>query len=321
MDMSLPRELHRVSRTAERQPITWFAEPRLSQFDVEYDGEDEILWARMRGNPVPNFNPQLLAEARDIQRAIEASGGRIRVGGAERPIRYVVLGSSVPGVFSLGGDLSLFMQLIRARDRAALERYGRECVDVCYHNATHYHAPVTTISLVQGEALGGGMESALSSEFVIAERSAKFGLPEVLFGLFPGMGAYSLIGRRVGKKTAEQMILSGVTWSGEELYAKGLVDVLADDGQGEQTLHEFVRQHSRKANTHRALQRIRDEHDAVSYDELVSIVNIWCDAAMELTEIQLKMMERLVRAQSKRLGREEPAREEAAREEAAREAA
>jgi DSF synthase len=302
MDMSLPRELQRLSPTETKQPISWLADARFAQFDVEYDGDHEILWARMRGDPVPNFNQRLLAEARDIQRAIEASGGRIRLDGVERAFRYVVLGSSVPGVFSLGGDLGLFMQLIRARDRAALERYGRDCVDVCYHNVAHYHAPVTTISLVQGEALGGGMESALSSEFVIAERSAKFGLPEVLFGLFPGMGAYSLLGRRVGRKAAEQMILSGVTWTGEELYEKGLVDVLADDGQGEQALYEFVRQHGRKANTHRALQRIRDAHDAVSYDELVSIVNIWCDAALDLTDTQLKMMERLVRAQGKRMG-------------------
>ena len=305
MDMTIPRELHCIANTAQKQPISWLADARFSQFDVEYDADHEMLWARMRGNPVPNFNPTLLAEARDIQRGIEASGGSIRIDGAERTFRYVVLASSVPGVFSLGGDLPLFMHLIRSGDRTALERYGRECVDVRYHNLSHYNAPVTTISLVQGEALGGGMESALSSEFVIAERSAKFGLPEVLFGLFPGMGAYNLLGRRVGKRTAEEMILSGVTWTGEELFQKGIVDVLAEDGQGEATLHEFVRQHGCKANTHRALQRVRDVHDPIRYEDLISIVNIWCDAAMALTDTQLKMMERLVRAQSKRAARED----------------
>lgn len=305
MDMTLPRDIHRVFAAAEEQPIDWLGERRFAQFDVEYAAADQILWARMRGTPVPNFNPALLAEAREIQRAIEASGARVRVNGIDRPFRYVVLGSSVPGVFSLGGDLGLFMQHIRGRDRAALERYGRECVDVCYRNVAHYDLPVTTISLVQGEALGGGMESALSSEVVIAERSAKFGLPEVLFGLFPGMGAYNLIGRRLGRKVAEEMILSGATWTGEELYTKGLVDVLAEDGQGETALHDFVRQHSRKANTYRALQRIRDTHEPVRYEELLSIVGIWCDAAMDLTEAQLKLMERLVRAQAKRMSREE----------------
>jgi DSF synthase len=312
MDMSLTQELNRFSHTQHQQPIGWLEKARFTQFDVEYDAEHEILWARMRGNPVPNFNPTLLAEARDLQRAIEASGGQVRVRGAERCFRYVVLGSSVPGVFSLGGDLELFMRLIRTRDRAGLERYGRECVDVCYHHVVHYGLPVTTVSLVQGEALGGGMESALSSEFVIAERSAKFGLPEVLFGLFPGMGAHNLIGRRLGVKTAEQMILSGVTWTGEELHAKGLVDVLAEDGQGESALYEFTRSHARKSSTHTALQRIRDRHYAVSHQELLSILDIWCDAAMDLTEAQLKIMDRLVRAQRRRVTREEPVQLEAA---------
>jgi DSF synthase len=312
MDMSVPREIHRIFESAEKQPIEWGGEARFSQFEIDFDSQHEILWARMRGHPVPNFNPTLLAEAREFQGSIERSGGRIRVDGGERTFRYVVLGSSVPGVFSLGGDLALFMQLIRARDRAALERYGRDCVDVCYHNVMHYSIPVTTISLVQGEALGGGMEAALSSEVVIAEKSAKFGLPEVLFGLFPGMGAYSLIGRRLGRRVAEQMILSGATWTGEELHEKGLVDVLAEDGQGENALHDFVRQHGRKANTHRALQRIRDTHDPIQYDELISIVNVWCDAALELTETQLKLMERLIRAQRKRMSRNDGAQREAA---------
>jgi DSF synthase len=312
MDMSLPREIHRIFENAEKRPIDWLGTSRFSQFDVEFDGENEILWARMQGRPVPNFNPTLLAEARELQCAIEGSGGLVCSDGAERRFRYVVLGSNVPGVFSLGGDLGLFMQLIRARDRAALEAYGRACIDVCYRNIVHYNIPVTTISLVQGEALGGGMESALSSEVLIAERSAKFGLPEVLFGLFPGMGAYNLIGRRLGRRVAEQMILSGATWTGEELYEKGLVDVLADDGQGENALHEFVHQHGRKASTHRALQRIRDAHDPVHYDELISIVNVWCDAALELTETQLKLMDRLVRAQGKRMAREDSSRREAA---------
>lgn len=312
MDMSVPREIHRIFESAEKHPIEWGGEARFSQFEIDFDSQHEILWARMRGHPVPNFNPTLLAEAREFQRSIERSGGRIRVDGAERTFRYVVLGSSVPGVFSLGGDLALFLQLIRAGDRAGLERYGRDCVDVCYRNVMHYSIPVTTISLVQGEALGGGMESALSSEVVIAEKSAKFGLPEVLFGLFPGMGAYSLIGRRLGRRVAEQMILSGATWTGEELHEKGLVDVLAEDGQGENALHDFVRQHGRKANTHRALQRIRDTQDPVQYDELISIVNMWCDAALELTETQLKLMERLIRAQGKRMSRNDGAQREAA---------
>ena len=49
--------------------------------------------------------------------------------------------------------------------------------------------PMVTIALVQGDALGGGFECALAHDLIIAERSAKLGLPEVLVNLFPGIGA------------------------------------------------------------------------------------------------------------------------------------
>ena len=52
------------------------------------------------------------------------------------------------------------------------------------------------------------IEAAISSHMVIAEKSARFGLPEVLFNLIPGMGAYSFLTRLVGRRRAEKMILS-----------------------------------------------------------------------------------------------------------------
>src|SRR3712207_4090014 len=100
--------------------------------------------------------------------------------------------------------------------------------------------PVITVALVQGDALGGGFECALAHDLIVAERSAKFGLPEVLFNLFPGMGAYSFLSRRIGRQAAERMILSGRVHTAEELHEMGLVDVLAPDGEGEEAVLDFV---------------------------------------------------------------------------------
>ena len=52
---------------------------------------------------------------------------------------------------------------------------------------------------MQGECLGGGFEAALSSDVIVAEKSARFGFPEILFNLFPGMGAYSFLERKIGQ--------------------------------------------------------------------------------------------------------------------------
>ena len=112
-------------------------------------------------------------------------------------LRYLVLGSRVPGVFSLGGDLHFFAPDPRAGPRGA-RRLRLSCVRILHRNLLAA-LPVVTIGLVQGDALGGGFESLLSFDVIVAEKGAKFGLPENLFGLFPGMGAYSLLGASSGR--------------------------------------------------------------------------------------------------------------------------
>ena len=86
---------------------------------------------------------------------------------------------------------------------------ARHCVDGVHHLHTGLGGDVRTIALVQGDALGGGMELALACHHIVAEEGVEMGLPEVLFGLFPGMGAYSFLSRRVSPQMAERIILEG----------------------------------------------------------------------------------------------------------------
>ena len=83
---------------------------------------------------------------------------------------------------------------------------------------------VHTTVLVQGDTLGGGLESVLPFHKVIFERSAQAGFPEVLFNLFPGMGAWPLTIRKAGFAVANDMILSGRLYTAEQLLRRSLVD-------------------------------------------------------------------------------------------------
>jgi DSF synthase len=168
-------------------------------------------------------------------------------------------------------------------------------------NAVNLEVPLITVSLVRGDALGGGFEAAISSNLVIAERSVKFGLPEMLFNLFPGMGAYSLIARRIGAAQAERMILSTRIYSAEELCDLGLVDVLADDGKGEEAVYEYVEQFGRRHSAHCAVYNVRRRVNALTHEELLDVARIWVDAALELDEPALRRMERLAAAQDRRV--------------------
>src|SRR6185436_2484927 len=209
---------------------------------VYFEPETRAMWSRWLPEPRPCFNPSLLSTIRGYYDFLAESGGRASHLGEDHDIEYVVLASGLPGVFNLGGDLDLFKHLIETRDRQGLLTYGRACIDVLYRNYISHNLPgVTTISLVQGECLGGGFEAALSSDVIVAEKGSRFGFPEILFNLFPGMGAYSFLERRIGQRAAEEVLTSGKIYSADEMLAMGVVDSVVEDGQGEAGVAAFIK--------------------------------------------------------------------------------
>ncbi|WP_455223415.1 crotonase/enoyl-CoA hydratase family protein [Kaarinaea lacus] len=269
------------------------------QLTIRYDQQDKAIWYYLNPNPRPCFTPTLLREIREFQLSV-ANNYNFLETESEHPVKYLVLASQTPDVFNLGGDLNLFAQHILERNRDHLLTYAKACVDVLYENSVNLSLPITTISLVEGTALGGGFEAALSSNVLIAERSAELGLPEILFNLFPGMGAYSLLARRLGLVEAEKMITSGKIYSAAELYDMGVVDVLAEDGKGREAVSTYIKKHSRARNGMLAVHAARQRFHPMTYEELMDITKIWVDAALNLERKDLRMMERLVQAQDRR---------------------
>jgi DSF synthase len=273
---------------------------KYQQIETRFDPEFGIAWSYMNPTGAPCFNFGMLEELRAHEGAIEASGGRLLHHGDVHQVHYIVIASKVDDVFSLGGNLTKIVPLIQARDRDTLTKYAKLCIDNMHSRICNYHGPITTISLVQGEALGGGFETALASNVIIAEKRARMGLPEILFNLFPGMGAYSLLSRRVGMKRAEEMISSGQIYTAAELHEMGVVDVVVEDGTGENALYDYVRRNERRRNGMQAMFSCRQQVDPISYDEMLNITSIWVEAALRLDERDIKLMTRLGRSQLKR---------------------
>ncbi len=266
----------------------------LQELDVLYDDAAAALWTYMRPAGRPSFSPAMLQDFQQWQRLIHNSFGPGKV-----PLRYMVLGSRAPGVFCYGGDLDLFQKLIRAGDRRGLEQYGHRCVEILHRNMRGLDLPLLTIGLVQGAALGGGFEAVLSFDYIIAERGATFGLPEVLFGLFPGMGAHAILSRKLGTAMADRLIGSNRTYTAEEMYDLGIVHELAEPGEGLTLCREFIRKAERRhAGLVNAKRAMRLTHP-IELAELTRIVDLWADAALKVTESDLKIMKRLTRAQDR----------------------
>ncbi|WP_312315692.1 crotonase/enoyl-CoA hydratase family protein [Stenotrophomonas sp.] len=218
---------------------------------------------------------------------------------ASGKLRHFVLASDATA-YNLGGDLELFARLIREGNRDRLLAYAQRCVEGVHHLHTGFGGDVRSIALIQGDALGGGLEMALACHTIVAEAGSGMGLPEVLFGLFPGMGAYSFLCRRVAPQVAEKIILEGRVYSAEEMYAMGVVDVLVPKGQGVKAVEDLIRQHQRTPRTYLAMNAARNLAQAVSYDELLEITKIWVESALALEEKSLRTMDRLIKAQTRR---------------------
>jgi DSF synthase len=274
-----------------------------SQYETEFEPATGTLWGYF--NPqdgIPCYSLRLLKDILEHDQKLVANGCKVEIEGGMLPVNHYVTASRVRGVFNVGGDLALFAMLIKARDQQALAHYARLCIDNMYPRTRGFFSPtLTKICLVQGDALGGGFECALASDVIVAEESAQMGLPEILFNLFPGMGACSLLARRIGIRAAEELILSGKIMSAVELHKMGVVDVLATDGQGETAVRSWIARNAKRRNGMQAVFRARQFIHPVTREELDGIVDLWIDAALRLTERDLKMMNRLVRAQVRRM--------------------
>ncbi|KXU96708.1 MULTISPECIES: crotonase/enoyl-CoA hydratase family protein [Stenotrophomonas] len=214
-------------------------------------------------------------------------------------LRHFVLASDAVA-YNLGGDLDLFTRLIREGNRDLLLNYAQRCVEGVHHLHTGFGGDVRSIALIQGDALGGGLEMALACHTIVAEEGSGLGLPEVLFGLFPGMGAYSFLCRRVSPHLAEKIILDGRVYSAEEMHAMGVVDVLVKKGEGRAAVEELIRQQQRTPQSYLAMNAARAIAQPVSYDELLEITKVWVDSALALGDRSLRTMDRLIKAQTRR---------------------
>ena len=266
--------------------------------EVQIVPHQRTAWLYFKPKPRACFTLTLVKELCDFQTILRNHNGMLPCNGELVEIEYTVLASRHP-VFSFGGDLNYFIKCREDNDREALKIYARHCIDAMYDNHTGREFDITTISLVHGSALGGGFEAALCTHVLVAERSSKMGLPEVLFNLFPGMGAYQLLKQKVSASMAEKMMSNGRLYDADELYELGIIDLLVEDGEGESAVDTFIRNNNKRKKAMTAIKKIRQLVDGIDYQQLIDIGDLWVDTAFELSEKDLRIMQRLVRSQGR----------------------
>ncbi len=153
-----------------------------------------------------------------------ALGEATRSLAADPQVRCVIVTSSHPKAFCVGADLkerNSFSDADLIAQRPVARAAYTGVLDL----------PMPSIAVVEGFALGGGCEIALSCDVIVAGERATLGLPEVSVGVIPGGGGTQLLTRRLGWSKASLLIFSARRLSGAEAAEYGLVDEVTEPGQ------------------------------------------------------------------------------------------
>ena len=254
------------------------------------------LWVSMKSAPEVghHFSLPLLHDLRSIGQSLQAGASHWLGGGRLETVNYAVMRSAHPDYFSLGGDLRLFRSCIMSGDRDRLRNYSRLCLEVMHAWGARANPELTTVSLVQGRALGGGFEAALAADYLVAEEQSSFGFPEIMFGLFPCTGAMSLLLRRLPVCQAQRMMTSGKVYSALELQQMGLVDEVCAQGDGEAAVERYIARHVRQRAARLSVRKAMERVSPFDMAELLQVVDDWVDLALALTPSELRVMDMLI---------------------------
>jgi len=140
-------------------------------------------------------------------------------------IRVVVLTGTGDKAFISGGDISIMAKGGGYQDVMHSLPAGQQIT----WNMEHFPKPI--IARINGIALGGGTELALSCDIRVADETAIMGVPEINLGIIPGYGGTQRLPRIVGTGMAKKMVLTGEHIKAEEAYRIGLLDVLVPKGE------------------------------------------------------------------------------------------
>lgn len=259
-------------------------------FEVAYYPEQEMVLWRIKTQGVPNFSIDVLKEFQILSKDMH-----MMFVDNKYPLKYLVSASSHDEVYNMGGDLPYFYKNIQENNKKALAEYANLCIEAVYNIHNAFGLPVLSIALVEGNAYGGGFECVMAHDIILAKESAQFCLPENKFHLFPGMGAYSFLCRKINLSSAMEILYSGDVYDAKQLQQKGLINMTFDERTGFNALLNYISKNSINFiyNHYKCLKRIFP----LQKRELFDITNMWVEACMNMEKESLRRMELIIKAQ------------------------
>jgi 3-hydroxyacyl-CoA dehydrogenase / enoyl-CoA hydratase / 3-hydroxybutyryl-CoA epimerase len=179
-------------------------------FRIERDGDLAIVWFDLPGEKVNKFSSTVMMEFSRLVEELERS----------TDIKRIVIASAKTGIFIAGADVSEFGKASSPEEAKEYTRFGQQT----FHRFSKL--PATKVAAINGAALGGGCELAISCDWRVMSDApkAQIGLPEVKLGIFPAWSGVTKLPRLIGLPGALDIILQGKTLDGKRAKRVGLVD-------------------------------------------------------------------------------------------------
>lgn len=263
---------------------------------IEYFKKQELLFWKIKDTGMPNFCMDGLREFQEFAIWVKEYFSH-----PDRPLKFIVSASEHDGIYNMGGDLPFFLENIKTKNVENLTTYAHLCIDAIYNIYTSFNLPILTIALVEGNAYGGGFECALAHDYIIAEEKTQFCLPENKFNLFPGMGAYSLLSRKLSVGDANTILKSDKIHKARYLQSLGLIEELTEKGEAKVSLHSFIKKATERFNFEYHHVKSKKNVFPLQKEELLKITDLWVEACMKISTFDLRKMEILINAQSRKV--------------------
>ena len=180
---------------------------------LNFDTTQNVAVIKLNNPPVNAMTPAFLEDFEKLLEIMENSSG----------IRAAIIASECPGFFSAGDDITKLKDIdedmVALLPRVHLMMNALESL------------PIPTVAAINGHALGGGLELALTCDFrFMGDNAGRIGLPEVRLGMIPAFGGTQRLPLVVGKTKAIEMMYKGLQITPEEAKQIGLInDVFPQD--------------------------------------------------------------------------------------------
>ena len=273
-----------------------YLDMQFENIKTEYDSTYHALWCTLKTTKTPVLSIPLLKDIRNLQ---EFVAEHCKINPKSQP-KYMIWLSDSSHVFNLGIDLEYILQQIVDKNEKNLSQYIQLCIDSYYINLAHLDInPLITMSLISGRAYGGGLDTALASDIVVAENHSKCRFPEINYNFLPSIGTIDMLLRQYPISVIEKLLFEGKNLNLDTLIKMNVVDTRVDSGQGVKFIQERIKQLNKHHAIYSEMFKRKRANVLITYAELENFKNMWIKTALDLNPEYIRKLHRVVKAQVK----------------------